>query len=126
MKLKNKILQDPITFFIYLIIFLSMVSFAYLFYQFENLLFNIINYRWSGIGDIFFWLLTLSESYIGVWATLFFIPKKLGIENLKNIFLENFPKEVERYKIAILLGLPMGLAFSGIWKLILIAMHFIY
>ncbi len=126
MRLKNKILQDPITFFIYLIIFLSMVSFAYLFYQFENLLFNIINYRWSGIGDIFFWLLALSESYIGIWATLFFIPKKLGFENLKNIFLENFPKEVERYKIAILLGLPMGLAFSGIWKLILIAMHFIY
>jgi hypothetical protein len=96
---------------------------AYLIYQLENLAFRAGNYVWSGVGDILFWFLAILESCIGLWVAFYALPKKLGFENFKHVYLDDFPRAVDRYIMAILVGIPMGLAFSGIWKLLLLVFH---
>jgi hypothetical protein len=124
--MKTAILKGVTSLLVTLTIFLVMSGSAYLIYQLENLAFRAGNYVWSGVGDMFFWFLAVLESYIGLWVAFYALPKKLGFANFKLVYLDGFPREVDRYIMAILVGIPMGLAFSGIWKLLLLAFHIVF
>lgn len=110
------------SFLMFALVQLSAVFSAMLVFGVENLLFGISGYKWSGTYDFIFGLLAISESTLGLWIGLFYVPKRLGIniyqykasENLFNIGY------ISLIQFLLLLGLFVGIGFSGIWKLILI------
>lgn len=107
-----------------LIAMLSLIASAMLLFNLENLLFSMSGYRWSGPNDIYFGVLTLTETFLGLWAIIIYTPRKIDKEEIRNIFSGSFPNEVLGYKVAITIGLLAGISFSGIWKIILLATYF--
>jgi hypothetical protein len=100
-----------------------MIASAILFYSFEDQLFSLINYKWKGPSDIYFIALALLELFLGLWVIIIYLPRKIGRNDFRNIFAGNFPNELFGYKIAGIVGFFAGLSFSGIWKIVLIALR---
>jgi hypothetical protein len=97
------------------------LAFNYLIFQLENYIFILTNYSWKGVYDIFFWLLAISESFLGVWIILVFIPQRMGKRYYQNVFSFNVKNNwFEVFQVIVLIGISLEIAFSGIWKLLLL------
>jgi len=106
------------------IILILMIMSAILIHYLESQVFSLVGYKWKGPTDISFGILTLLESLSGLWVSLIYLPQKIGKNNFRNIFSGKHPNELFGYVIAGVVGFFMGLSFSGIWKIILIATYF--
>ena len=100
-----------------LIIFpLNMFGSSYLMYRFEDRLFEVLTYSWSGPGDILFNLAAILETAFGLWCALIFVPRKFHV-NAESFF----EIEIKRFVLVVLLiGLALGVGFFGILKVITI------
>ena len=97
---------------------------AVLIFFLESQVFSLLGYRWQGPTDIYFLTLVLLESFSGLWVLIIHLPRKYGKSNFRNIFSGNVQNELFSYKVAGIAGFFVGLSFSGIWKIILIATYF--
>jgi len=101
-----------------------MITSAMLIFYLESQVFSLLRYKWQGPTDIFFLILTLLETFSGLWMIIIYLPRKFGKSDFRNIFAGNFQDELFGYKIAGIVGFFIGLSYSGIWKIILIATYF--
>ena len=103
----------------YLITFAVMLLTAAVMFYLESYMLHLINFRWKGPFDGLFWFLGLAEMSLGLWAIFFWLRRKIGDKNFTHIYSGESLNELYMYRISVVIGLFLGVAFSGIWKVIL-------
>lgn len=104
----------------YLITCAVMLLSAVVMFYLESYMLHLINSGWKGPFDGLYWSLALTELLLGIWGSFFWLRRKIGDQNFTHIYSGESLNELYMYRISAVMGLFLGVAFSGFWKVILL------